>query len=98
MNVATLHREPQLEPFRFLIKRDRDSRHRWSLYNASGTVIGRHTAGFPSELEARHDVQRVRDELADAPIIGESLPKGAGAEAGQGRWSGHTIRTTRDRR
>ena len=78
--MAPLHREPHLEPFRFLIKRDRDGRHRWSLYNASGTVIGRHTAGFSSELEARHDVQRVRDELADAPIIGESVPKGASTE------------------
>lgn len=78
--MATLRREPDLEPFRFLIKRDRDGRHRWSLYNPSGTVIGRHTAGFPSELEARQDVQRVRDALADAPIIGESVPKGASTE------------------
>ena len=78
--MATLRREPDREPFRFLIKRDRDGRHRWSLYNPSGTVIGRHTAGFPSELEARQDVQRVRDALAGAPIIGESVPKGASTE------------------
>jgi len=79
MNVtATLHREAHPEPFRFLSTRDRDGRHRWSLYNASGTVVGRHFAAFPSELEAHQDAQRVREELADAPIIGESAPKDAG--------------------
>jgi hypothetical protein len=61
-----------VEPYRFLIKRGRDDRHRWSLYDASGTVIGTDTGGFASELEAYEDVERVRDELANAPIIGET--------------------------
>ena len=61
-----------LGPFRFLIKQDRDGRHRWYLYNPSGTVIGRHAAGFSSGLEAHQDVERIREELANAPIIGES--------------------------
>jgi hypothetical protein len=99
MNVTgTLHREAHPEPFRFLIKRDRDGRHRWSLYNASGTVVGRHTAGFPSELEARQDAQRVRDELADGPHHLRERAEGCKHRAGRGRWSGHAIRTARDRR
>jgi hypothetical protein len=57
--------------FRFLIKRDRDGRHRWSLYNAWGTLVDRHAAGFPSELEAYQDVERLREELTNAPVIGE---------------------------
>jgi hypothetical protein len=72
--MATAGRGPSghLGPFRFLIKRDRDGRHGWELYNASGTIVGRHAAGFPSELEAYRDVERVREELANAPIIGEN--------------------------
>lgn len=73
MTVPALH----LEPFRFLIKRDRDARHRWYLYDASGTVVGMHTAGFPSELAAYEDVEHVRAEVAIAPIIGETARKGA---------------------
>jgi hypothetical protein len=74
--MATLRREP----FRFLIRRDRDGRHRWYLYNASGTIVGSHTAGFPSELEAYEDAEHVREELAVAHITGESEPKGAISE------------------
>jgi hypothetical protein len=74
--------EPHLEPFRFRIRRDRDGRHRWYLYNASGTVVGMHTAGFPSEPEAYEDVEHVRGELAIAPIVGESEPKDAIFETG----------------
>jgi len=72
--MATDSREPtgQLGPFRFLIKRDRDGRHRWFLYNASGTLIGRHGSGLSSELEAYQDVERVREELANPSILGES--------------------------
>ena len=71
--MASESRQPSghLGPFRFLIKHDRDGRHRWRLYNASGTLVGRHAAGFPSELAAYEDVERVREELANAPIIGE---------------------------
>ena len=49
-------------------------------YNTSGTIVGRHTDGFPSELEAYQVVEHVREELAIAPIIGESEPKGALSE------------------
>lgn len=72
----------RLEPFRFLIRRDRDGRHRWYLYNASGTVVGMHSSGFPSELEAYQDVELVREELAVAPIVGENWSEGASP-----RWS-----------
>jgi len=75
--MDTLRREPHLDPFRFLIKRDRDGRHRWYLYNASGSVVGMHTAGFPSELEAYEDVEHVREQLGVAPILGESDPERA---------------------
>lgn len=61
-----------LDPFRFQIKEDRDGRHRWYLYNAAGTIVGRNAAGFPSEFEAYRDVERVREELASAPIIAET--------------------------
>ena len=57
---------------RFQIAKDRDGRHRWSLYNATGTLLRRHAAGFESECAARRDAERVRDELAGARIIGES--------------------------
>lgn len=66
-----------IEPFRFQIRRDRDGRHGWYLYNASGTVVGMHTAGFPSGLEAYEDVEHVREELAIAPIVSETEPEGA---------------------
>lgn len=89
--MATLRREPHLDLFRFQIKRDRDGRHRWYLYNASGTIVGRHTAGFPSELEAYEDVEHVREELAIAPIVGESEPKGASSEVVESRWSGRAV-------
>ena len=73
MTLPALHPEP----FPFLIKRDHDGRHRWYLYNASGTVVGMHSAGFPSGLEAYEDVEHVREELAVAPIVGETEPNGA---------------------
>jgi uncharacterized protein YegP (UPF0339 family) len=81
--MATMRRELHLASFRFQIKKDRDGRHRWYLYNASGTIVGRHTAGFPSELEAYEDVEHVRKELAVAPIIGENAPNGAASEMAQ---------------
>jgi hypothetical protein len=60
--MATASREPtgHLGPFRFPIKRVRDGRLGWYLYNVSGTMVGRHAAGFPSELEAYQDIQRAR--------------------------------------
>lgn len=56
---------------RFQIKRDRDGRHRWYVYNAFGTMVGSHAEGFASEAEARLDAERFREQLARAPIIGE---------------------------
>ena len=70
--MSSVYTHLESEAFRFLIKRNRDGRHTWYLYNASGTVVGIHTAGFPSELEAYEDVEHVREELAVAPIVGES--------------------------
>jgi uncharacterized protein YegP (UPF0339 family) len=61
----------QVEPFRFQIRKGHDGRHRWYLYNASGSIVGSNTAGFASELEACQDVEHVRAELASAPIVGE---------------------------
>jgi uncharacterized protein YegP (UPF0339 family) len=58
-------------PFRFQIRKDHDGRHRWYLYSSSGSIVGSHTTGFPSELEAYHDVEHVRAELAIAQIIDE---------------------------
>jgi hypothetical protein len=82
------------EAFRFLIKRDRDGRHGWYLYNASGTVVGMHTVGFPSELEAYENVERVREEIAVVPIVGESEPERAivgvvPVDGAAGRPTGH---------
>jgi len=85
--MVTKTREPHLETFRFQIRRDHDRRHRWYLYNASGTIVGRHTAGFPSELEAHEDVEHVRAELAIAPIIAETEPKAA-SEVAPGHQTG----------
>ena len=56
---------------RFLIKKDRDGQHRWYVYNAAGTMVGRHPEGFSTELEARRDAERHRADVAKAPIIGE---------------------------
>lgn len=68
------------EPFRFLIRRDRDGRCRWYLFNAFGTVVARHPAGFPNEREAHRDVEQVQKELAIAPIFSERDPKGKSTE------------------
>jgi YD repeat-containing protein len=57
--------------YRFQIKRDRDGRHRWYVYNGYGTMVGRHPDGFPTELEARLDAEHVRRQVANAPIAGE---------------------------
>ena len=56
---------------RFQIQRDRDGRHRWYVFNASGTMVGRHAEGFPTELEARRDAEQFREQIASAPITGE---------------------------
>jgi hypothetical protein len=71
---ARQERAPQDGPFRFLIVRDRDGKHRWYLYTASGSIVGVHSAGFTSELEAYENVVQVRDEIAVAAIIGEVGP------------------------
>ena len=55
---------------RFRIQRDRDGKYRWYLFNAQGTMIGKHADGFPSESEARRDAELHRDLIAKAPIIG----------------------------
>jgi uncharacterized protein YegP (UPF0339 family) len=63
---------PQRSGFcRFQIQKDRDGGHRWYLFNANGTMVGRHPEGFPTELEAHVDVEQLRDQMANAPIIGE---------------------------
>jgi hypothetical protein len=84
--MATEDREPNrhLAPFWFLIKQDRAGRHRWYLYNAAGTIVGSHAAGFPGELEACQDVERFRRELANAPIIGGSTRRSAAARPDDG--------------
>jgi len=56
---------------RFQIRRDRDGRHRWYVFNASGTMVGKHPEGFPTELEARRDAEQFREQIASAPITGE---------------------------
>jgi hypothetical protein len=43
---------------RFQLQRDRYGRHRWCVYNASGTMVGRHSEGFSTELEARRDAEQ----------------------------------------
>jgi hypothetical protein len=56
---------------RFQIKTDRDGKHRWSVYNNDGTIVGRHPAGFATEREARLDAEQLREQIASAPIVGE---------------------------
>jgi uncharacterized protein YegP (UPF0339 family) len=56
---------------RFQIQRDKDGRHRWYVFNANGTMVGRHSEGFPTEHEARFDAERFREQIASAPIVGE---------------------------
>ena len=69
--------------FRFQLRKDLDGRHRWYLYNPSGTIVGSHTVGFPSELEAHEDVEHVRMELGMAPIIGEVVDVDGGWRLGR---------------
>jgi hypothetical protein len=57
---------------RFQIQRDRDGRHRWYVFNAFGTLVGRHPEGFATELEARLDAEQLREQIVKAPIIGEA--------------------------
>ena len=66
------------ERFRFVIKGGRDGRHRWYLYDAAGTLIRSHGTGFPSGLDAYHDVERLREELSRAPILGVTAAVTAG--------------------
>ncbi len=68
------HCDPQQRPFRFVIHRDRDGDHRWYLYNPSGTLVSSSTAGFPGELEAYWDVERVREEFAMTLVSAEVAP------------------------
>jgi uncharacterized protein YegP (UPF0339 family) len=56
---------------RFQIQRDKDGKHRWYVFNTNGTMVGRHSEGFDSEREARHDAERFRELIARAPIVGE---------------------------
>jgi uncharacterized protein YegP (UPF0339 family) len=55
---------------RFQIRQDSDRRYRWYLYNAKGTAVATHPEGFGSELEALSDAKELRDQLANAPILG----------------------------
>ena len=41
------------------------------MFNANGTMVGRHPEGFATEREARLDAERLREQLATAPIVGE---------------------------
>ena len=71
-------RQPNL--YRFQIQRDRDGRHRWYVFNASGTMVGRHPEGFATELEARRDAEQHREQVAKAPIVGESDEQARGPQ------------------
>jgi hypothetical protein len=57
---------------RFQLQRDRYGRHRWYVYNASGTRVDSHSERFSTELEARRDAEQFREQIAKAPIIGEA--------------------------
>ena len=54
----------------FQIRRDLDRRYRWYLLNAYGTALAIQPEGFGSELEARSDLEELREQLATAPILG----------------------------
>jgi hypothetical protein len=56
---------------RFQIQRDRDGRHRRSVFNRYGTMVGRHPEGFPTELDARLDAEQLGKDIANAPLVGE---------------------------
>ena len=58
-------------PYRFQLRWDRDSRHRWYVFNDNGTMVGRHPEGFATEREARLDAEQLREQIASAPITGE---------------------------
>ncbi len=75
------HCDPQRRPFRFVIQRDRDGDHRWYLYNPSGTLVSSSTTGFPGELEAYQDVERVREEFAMALVSAEIAPSRGASES-----------------
>ena len=34
-------------------------------------MVGRHPEGFPTELEARLDAEKLREQFASAAIVGE---------------------------
>jgi hypothetical protein len=57
---------------RFQLREDRDGMLRWYVFDANGTMVGRHSEGFATELEARLDAERFREQLAMAPIVGEA--------------------------
>lgn len=61
---------------RFQIRRDRDGRYRWYLFNANGTMIAKHRGGFETEEDARLDAEQSRELIAKAPIIGAPDEKG----------------------
>ena len=56
---------------RFQIQEDRDGRHRWYVFNPNGTMVGRRPEGFATEREARLDAERLREQVATAPIMGK---------------------------
>jgi len=50
------------------------------VFNASGTMVGRHPEGFATELEARRDAEQHREQVAEAPIVGESDEQARGPQ------------------
>ena len=56
---------------RLQLQEDRDGRQRWYVFDPNGTMVGRHPEGFAAEREARLDAERLREQLATAPIMGE---------------------------
>ena len=50
------------------------------MFNASGTMVGKHPEGFATELEARRDAEQHREQVAKAPIVGESDEQARGPQ------------------
>jgi len=70
MRCATSSAPPPLSLIRFQIQRNRDGKYRWCVFNARGTVIGRHPDGFATESAARRDAEHHRALIGRAPIVG----------------------------
>ena len=41
------------------------------MFNGYGSMFGRHPEGFPTELDARLDAEQLRQDIANASIVGE---------------------------